>query len=563
MKNINLKKGEIEKNKININLSLIPLDNRFQILYLDGSKNQDLKIFIHDPLYFLEKENQNFILFDSKENILYLRRSFFSKIPIYFSKIENKIIWSNSLSEILKDIKIKPKLNPIALNLFFRLTYIPPPYTIYNNIYKLPADHVLKVNCTTLLYDTISLTKKKDNFSEIDSFEKAKKKIYNQIMESVNMNMQKDFGSFLSGGIDSSIISTCFAELQSKPIHTFSLGFENSKYDETKQASLIAERINSNHHKFILRESETASKIPEILSNFEEPFADSSAIPSYYLAKKAKKIVPGVLTGDGGDEIFGGYNKYYIGKLNRSYTRIIPKFLHNRILKTTSSLLRQKTDNRGKAYRINKTLNAINYEGNFFYNIISLGFLEDDLRNIFKKKYFVNRDVFEYYKKMKGDNLNQIKDFREIDYMISLQGDMIPKVYIANQSAGLLYASPFLQKSLWTYTNTLPDNFLIKGWNKKFILKEAFKEKFPVGFFNNPKTGFGIPVGDWLRNELKEELLNFIDKDFIQNQGIFEWKNIHDWVMQHVLSVQDASFQVWTFYCFQRWYIDFHLRISK
>ena len=149
-----------------------------------------------------------------------------------------------------------------------------------------------------------------------------------------------------------------------------------------------------------------------------------------------------------------------------------------------------------------------------------------------------------------------LKEYRKIDKHISLEGDLLPKVDRTSMLASLECRAPFLNKKLWDFTNQLPNNYLIKGFDKKHILKEAFKEHFPNDFLNKSKKGFGVPVGDWLKSDLKNELLSYIEKSFIMDQNIFHFENIQRLVHEHINSTSDNTFKVWTFYCFQKWYIN-------
>src|SRR5690606_34524811 len=178
------------------------------------------------------------------------------------------------------------------------------------------------------------------------SFESAKTKVKELMYDSVQLRSISDvpLGTFLSGGVDSSIISLCLSSTTSKPIDTFSIGFEKKSYDETDKSKTVAKLINSNHHEFIIGEKDLENDIDSILLNFDEPFADSSSLPTFIVANKTQKYVKVALTGDGGDEMFGGYNKYYMGKLNTKYTSLIPNKLHSFIQNTTASLLRTQND---------------------------------------------------------------------------------------------------------------------------------------------------------------------------------------------------------------------------
>ena len=271
------------------------------------------------------------------------------------------------------------------------------------------------------------------------------------------------------------------------------------------------------------------------------------------VSKLTKGHVKVVLTGDGGDEVFGGYNKYYIGKMNNYYTKLVPQKMHKAIHSIFNKTFTLKDDNRGRLYKTKRLLDAIDFNDDFYYNIISLGFPKNELSELLNSEYLFI-DSLEYYKKCYASN-NTIHDFRNIDKNISLEGDMLVKVDRTSMLNSIECRSPFLNKELWGFVNNLPDKFLINGWNKKYLLKEAFKKFFPKGFLDKPKQGFGVPVGDWMRNILKDELLSYSESIFLKEQKIFNIKHIQEMVLNHINGKSDNTFRLWTFFCFQKWYI--------
>lgn len=503
-----------------------------------------------------------FSIYDKEKKTIIIVRDFFGKKPIYYFKTNDSFYWSSKLESLIKILPLKPILSKEAISIYFQLTYIPAPYTIYENIYKVESNHYLIFNCDTKSLD-IERINQQENVNYWDSsFDKAKETVRDLVQKSVksSVDSQVRTGTFLSGGVDSSIVSLCYSKLSSTPINTFSLGFDNKRYDETNKSKIIARLIGSKHHEFILESKNLIADIDNIITNFEEPFADSSALPSYYISSKASKEVKRVLTGDGGDEVFGGYNKYYMGKLNRNYIRFLHPNIHNIILELSNTLLKEKSDKRGVVYKINRLLKSIDYEGNFYYNIISLGFQKEELKDLLL--FSVNTEKsFDYYKNIMSGKNDAIHDFRQIDKMISLEGDSIVKVSQTSELANIETHSPLLSKELWFLSNSFPESFLMKGWNKKYILKEAFKEYFPKNFFESAKKGFGVPVGDWLRKELKDELMYYCSKSLLKDQGLFNLEYINKLVSNHIYAIEDNTFKVWSFFCFQKWY--FNAKINK
>lgn len=495
-----------------------------------------------------------FSIYDKTINKVFIARDFFGEKPLYYTKNEDTFFWASELKSIIKAIDQKPCINKQSLNLFFQLTYIPAPYTIYEDIHKLEANHCLIFDCNNFSFESYEIEQKIKSYPKVSKAE-AQTITHNMIQESVASRSIADvsLGTFLSGGVDSSIISLCLAQQTDRKIETFSIGFDKKSFNETDKSRAVAKLIDSNHHEFIISEKDLISNIDEIILNFDEPFADSSALASYVVSKKTKDFATVALTGDGGDEVFGGYNKYYMGKLNEKYTQYVPESLHKNVIVGFENILKIKSDKRGVRFKVNRLLRAINYEGDFYYNIIALGFQEGEIKEILKSNEYVENPL-SFYKDKIGNRNKSLTDFRNIDKMISLEGDMIVKVDRTSMLTSLECRAPFLNKEIWNFTNQLPEDFLMNGWDKKHILKESFKKYFPKDFLNKSKKGFGVPVGDWLRTDLKNELLMYIDKKFIEEQDIFNFEKVSNLINNHINGKIDNTFRVWTFYCFQKWY---------
>ncbi len=505
-----------------------------------------------------------FSIYDKTKNKIFIARDFFGEKPLYYKFTEGQLIWASELKSIVSLLNDKPAISQKGLNLLFRLTYIPAPHTIYDGIFKLKSNHYIDFDLDS---EELSLHKIHKNESEQPNFNgnfnEAKKATHDLVTKSILSRTVSDvpIGTFLSGGVDSSIVSAVVAKHSPEKINTFSIGFDKKSFDETDKSNLVAKLINSNHYEFILDSKNLDDNLNEILLNFDEPFADSSALPSNFVALKTSNYVKVALTGDGGDEIFGGYNKYYMGKLNRKYTSIMPEFLHDNLLKFSHLVLRQSNDQRGFRFKLNRLLNSIDYGDSFYYNIISLGFQDAELQKIFTKDYVEN--PFKEYHVSFNNYKGTLSELRKIDKNLSLEGDMLVKVDRTAMLNSLETRAPFLTKELWDFSFSLPENYLLNNWNKKFILKEAFEDYFPKDFLNKSKQGFGVPVGDWLRGSLKDELYSYIDANFINNQGIFNYKVISNLVENHITGKSDNTFRVWTFYCFQKWYCNIYNKIES
>ncbi|TNJ46468.1 asparagine synthase (glutamine-hydrolyzing) [Tamlana fucoidanivorans] len=496
-----------------------------------------------------------FSIHDKIKNKVFIARDFFGEKPLYYTKNDNGFYWASELKSIVNQLPLLPRIDNLGLNLYFKLTYIPAPYTIYEGIKKLESNNYIEYDLKSNNFSSIIIENEHPKNIKKPTFSEAKAKVKDLVQQSVESRSVADvpLGTFLSGGVDSSIVSLCLSRINNSKINTFSIGFEKKSFDESDKARTVAKLINSNHHEFIINEKDLENHVHDILDNFDEPFADSSCLPTYLVANKTSQHVKVALTGDGGDEVFGGYNKYYMGNINQKYTRIVPNTIHKAISKPAEHLFKTKDDNRGVRFLIRRLLNSINYSGDHYWDIISLGFPSNSLSSFLLPEFF-QTEPFEYYKESTNiKSPKNLTEYRLIDKVMSLEGDMLVKVDRTSMLSSLECRAPFLNKKLWEYTKSLPHAYLMKGWDKKFILKEAFKGDFPKNFLIKSKSGFGVPVGDWLRSSLKKDLEYFVNDAFLDSQNIFKKEAIKQLVFEH-LNGKDHTFKVWTFYCFQKWY---------
>tara|TARA_B100000767_G_scaffold275223_1_gene311112 strand:+ start:3840 stop:5732 length:1893 start_codon:yes stop_codon:yes gene_type:complete len=501
-----------------------------------------------------------FSILDKNISKIFIARDFFGEKPLYYSNNSYGLVWASELKSIFCCID-KPKISMKGLELFFKLNYIPAPYTIYDGILKLEPNNYIEFDIEKNLLNIIPIhVENKTKKHNLISFNSAKMVTKDLIEESVFSRSVSDvpIGTFLSGGVDSSIVSYCLAKNLDKRINTFSIGFENKKFDERNKSRIVSKLINSKHHEIIINENSLLEEIDDILNNFDEPFGDASALATFLVSKQTSNYVKVALTGDGGDEVFAGYNKHYMSLINNRYTSLISSRLHNNLQIPLRKLLVTNNDNRGLRFKLRKTLDSLDYNGNFYWNIISLGFQEKEVEKLLIHKQ--QKDSLNYFKnKLNGFDKDDLFGIRMIDKIVSLEGDMLAKVDRTSMLSSLECRAPFLNKKIWDFTNSLPDNYLINKGSKKFILREAFKEHFPDGFLNKSKKGFGVPVGDWLRGVLRKEFISYIDKDFIKEQGIFNYEYISKLVDNHLSGKEDATFKMWPFYCFQKWYKNIYL----
>ena len=497
-----------------------------------------------------------FALYDKTIEKTFIVRDRFGEKPLYYSVNDSRLVFASEL-KALEDIVPTKEISKEGLNHFLALSYIPAPYTIYTNIYKLSAGSYISIDKTFNVYiktyynflQTISERKPYSNF------EMCKKELREMLFDSVKKRMISDvpLGVFLSGGIDSSIIASIMSKISSEPINTFSIGFKEKEYDESYRANLVAENIQSNHTSHYLDYRDVVNLVNELILHFDEPFGDSSAIPSYYVAKLAREKVTVVLTGDCADELFIGYEKY-LGSLYTKKYRSLPKFVRWLIEKGISLVPHISITNIALR-KIKKVINnSLLSDFELHYNLMCLGFNDEERSNILINNHFVDikQGLNNIYNSFNTNS--SLEKGIYLDLNIVLEGDMLVKVDRMCMKNSLEARVPFLDSKIVENAYRMPISYKLNGNNKKYILKETFKDLLPKETLKFSKKGFSAPIDYWLRNELNEELKSVLGKNFISEQKLFNYEEVKRIYDEHMKSKENHMAKLWNLYVFQKWY---------
>lgn len=497
-----------------------------------------------------------FALYDKNKSTVYIARDRYGEKPLYYMHQEYRFIFGSELKAIEHKINQK-SINHTALNLFLSLSYIPAPYTIYENVYKLQPGHYMQISSSGQIetFQYYNLLKNLTQRHTYTSFQKASTDLETLLTESIEKRMAADvpIGVFLSGGIDSGIISSIMAKLSDQPIKAFSIGFKEKEYDESKRAKLVAQYLKAEHTIEYLDYHDVIEYIDEIIAHFDEPFGDSSAIPSYYVAKVAAQQVKVVLTGDCADELFGGYEKYlasyYADLLNglpsfvsRGLKSIIYKLPHNR---WTNSILR-------RTKKVIEHSSLSHFE--MHYKYMCLGFQDEERKLLLQNNYFHEVKPLihtTYHSYTSGSDIE--KGFYT-DLKIILEGDMLVKVDRMCMSHSLESRAPFLDSKIVEAAYAMPANFKIKGRNKKYILKRTFSRFLPKKTITFRKKGFGVPIDYWFNNELKSELDTLLSKGNLNRHRLFNMDYVQKLLDEHRSGKANHKGKLWNLFVFQKWY---------
>lgn len=528
--------------------------------------NSDTEVLLY--LYIIEKEKCleringffSLAIFDKEEDTVFMARDRYGVKPLLIYSDENCFAFSSEMKSLIT-LGIKKEINQESLLTYLQLNYIPSPYSILKNVRKMQQGTYLVYDCKKL---EIKEEKKfyhlpvHQHLHHMPSYEEAKQKIYSLLEESVQRRMLSDvpLGSFLSGGIDSSVISALAAR-HTKHLKTFSIGFKDEPlFDETRYAQLVAKKHNTEHTVFKLSNNDLFEVLHDVLNYIDEPFADSSALNVFILSKQTRKHVTVALSGDGADEIFGGYNKHraeWLIRNNKSFTNTVKLF--SPLLSTISGSRNSKYGNRIR--QLHRFANGAKQNAaNRYWRWCSF-IDEQNAQHLLKQR--LNADEMNHQKNYFTNSLtggSEMNDVFEADVNLVLQGDMLVKVDLMSMANSLEVRTPFLDFEMVNYAFGLPAGYKIDKQNQKKIIKDAFKELLPVEIFNRSKQGFEVPLLKWFRTELKEFITNDLLNDkFIEEQNIFNTAAIKKLKLQLFSNNPgEIHAQIWGLIVFQHWY---------
>ncbi|MDP8230809.1 MAG: asparagine synthase (glutamine-hydrolyzing) [Candidatus Gorgyraea atricola] len=537
------------------------------------STNSDAEVIVHlyeeDENRFIENLDGMFAfaLWDKRNRKLVVARDRLGVKPLYYTVSDSRLLFASEVKAIIGIEEISRDINMQALDYYLSLNYIPSPLTMFKDIYKLPPASFL-----TLHKGRVNISKYWDITYKKDSGNGVKKEGYyceailGLLEEAVKKRLVSDvpLGFFLSGGIDSSAI-VALASRFNKPIKTFSIAFKEGSFDESRYARSVSERFGTEHHDFTV-----LPKIEDILEkvvwHMDEPCADSSAIPVYYLSKMAREQVTVALSGDGGDELFGGYHSYNAYKAARIY-RKTPGFLKyaikNAIKRIPVSYSKVSMDYMAKRFVDGVDLDPLRahlwWTGSFSET-------EKDClysRNITGRlKGSGNFQIFRDHYEREGAN-DELTRLLYLDLKTYLSDDILVKVDRMSMANSLEVRSPFLDFKLAEFVSNIPVQFKIRGFEKKYILKKAVSKILPGSVVNRGKKGFSIPAGLWIRTHLKEMTMDLLNTGKIKEQGFFNPAFVSKLLDRHIRGEEDNGHRIWGLLVFSIWHETFIKRKVK
>jgi asparagine synthase (glutamine-hydrolysing) len=493
-----------------------------------------------------------FAMWDNVNCKLTLARDRFGEKPLYWGWQDDKLYFASELSSISSIPFFKAKINRDSLNQLLRFNYIPAPNSIYQCINKLLSGHFITIdfknidrNQKSIPYWDLQNIINSSNFENHNlSSRDAINLLDDKLTTVVESQMLSDvpIGAFLSGGIDSSTIVSLMQKVSINPVKTFSIGFNSVKYDEAIYAKDIAKHIGTDHTELYINDKDVIDVIPKISDVFSEPFADSSQIPTFLLCEMVTKHVKVALSGDAGDELFGGYNQY-------KFTPKIWKFVNAFPLK-----MREIGHNLLNNIELNQRFEKLNYllpsinEIDFYKRMVTHWGIADEV-------VFDSKENGSYFKEFKGlsSRYSYQENLMALDSLTYLSDDILVKVDRAAMANSLETRVPFLNDELFEFVWSLPFHLKIKDGSSKWILKELLNKYVPKQLVDRPKQGFSVPLAQWLREPLRDWAESLLASDRLIAENYFNENIVRNIWELHLSGKKDYSLKLWSILMFQSW----------
>lgn len=521
--------------------------------------HSDTEVLVH--LY--EEYGDDFVLqlqgmfavaiWDEPRARLVLARDRLGIKPLFYALHDGALLFGSEIKTILR-AGLPRSVDPVALHDYLSFDYVPGPRTMFARIRKLQAGHLLiwDGKLTTRKYWDVP-ARTLDLPSDIDALGTQLRGL---LQDAVRDAMVSDVpvGAFLSGGLDSSLVVALMAQVATEPVRTFSIGFRERSYNELPFAREVAQRYGTQHHEFVV-EPHIHEVIHEIVDHFDEPFADSSAVAAYYVSEVASRHVKVVMSGDGGDEIFGGYTIYQADRLANLYRRL-PRLLGERVIprlvqRLPASERKMSWDLKLRRFVEHARLDPLAAHGS--WRII---FSEEMKERLYADQAAERHDSLEllrgYFDEYPhNDALNR---FMYVDTKVSLVDDMLTKVDRMSMAHSLEVRVPLLDHRLVEWMSQVPSNLKVRGLNLKYLLKHVARDLLPSSIVDRRKAGFHVPIPGWIKHELRPLVEEQLEESTVIRQGVFDPAYVRGLLADHRAGRNNYSRNIWGLLMFSLWY---------
>jgi asparagine synthase (glutamine-hydrolysing) len=498
-----------------------------------------------------------FAIWDRQQGCLFIARDRLGIKPFYYSLLPSgEFVFGSELKVITQHPEFDESIRNTAVEDYFSFGYVPEPHTIYQNSYKLQPGHtlILKKGMHSLPdskeYWDVPLSIMEDR-NDVD----VQNELVEKMKEAVGIRMVADvpLGAFLSGGVDSSGVVAMMSKLQDKPVNTCAIGFDVKEFDETSFAQMVADRYNTNHRVETVGQDDF-DLIDELSHLYDEPYSDSSAIPTYRVCQLARKHVTVALSGDGADELFAGYRRYNMHMNEERFRSMLPLWIRKAIFGPLGKIF-PKLDWAPKIFRGKTTFQSMamdTVEG--YHNTMSI-LRSDERKKLFSKDFQESLDgynslnVFKRHAK-KAEHLDPLKITQYIDLKTYLVGDILTKVDRASMAHSLEVRVPLIDHKFVEWCFSIPSSKNLAGGVGKKLFKKSLEPHLPNDVLYRNKMGFAVPLSNWFRGPLKQRLYDGVLSDRMMNSGYFEPKQLKRLVNDHVVGTRDNSASLWSLMMF-------------
>jgi asparagine synthase (glutamine-hydrolysing) len=498
-----------------------------------------------------------FAIWDERTKSLFLARDRVGKKPLLYAELDGELVFGSEFTALLQHPRISRDVDVEAIHYYLTFICVPAPLTAYRAIRKLEPGHWLLWRggeIKTERYWQLDFSKK----VSLDE-EEAGERVVELLREAVRVRLMSEvpLGAFLSGGIDSSAVVALMAQESSEKVKTFSIGFDEQDFSELHHARRVAEHVGADHHEFIVR-PDAMEVLPALVEHYGEPFADSSAIPSYYVSKETRAFVTVALNGDGGDECFAGYERYAAMNIAQKYANL-PGALRNGVISNVVNALpgfdtRQNPLRKARRFVAAASLPPVerylrwvsSFDEAAKQNLYADGFRQQTAK-------FRTASILEpWFARANGAGI--VDAALLTDTMTYLPNDLLVKMDIASMTVSLEARSPFLDHHLMEFAASLPEKLKLRRLTTKYLLKRVLKKLVPAENLNRSKMGFGVPIGHWFRGAMQPFLRETLLSEKALGRGLFKPEMVRQLIDSHVSVKADHSHRLWTLLMLELWF---------
>jgi asparagine synthase (glutamine-hydrolysing) len=498
-----------------------------------------------------------FAIWDERTEELFLARDRVGKKPLLYAQVNAQFVFGSEFSALFQHPGVSKDVDFEALNRYLSFMCVPAPFTVYRAIRKLEPGHSLRYRKGEI---KIQRYWQPDFSHKLDiSEQEAGERTIEILRDAVKVRLMSEvpLGAFLSGGIDSSAVVALMSEVSSAPVKTFSIGFEEQDFSELHHARRVAEHVGADHHEFIVR-PDALEVLPLLVEHYGEPYADSSAIPTYYVARETRKHVTVALNGDGGDESFAGYERYAAMQLAERYRRI-PSALREVVLRRAVEAMPASPTERGRVKDVKRFVQAASLPKVERYLRWVSVFDSEAKQDLYTENFSSQTDeaaatrmLDPWFARANGGGI--VDAVLLTDIMTYLPNDLLVKVDIATMANSLEARSPFLDHHVMEFAASLPVKFKLRGLTTKYLLKRVLQKLLPAENIERRKMGFGVPIGHWLRGKLQPFLRETILSDKALKRGLLRPEEVRRLVELHTRGERDYANQLWTLLMMELWF---------